>query len=108
MNASLYFQLPTGTTTTQFAAMYSSGKTITERLDAIINALITSTTSTTINDAATTDLSAISGAFPAGSSVDEQLVELDDFIDDNEFDIEDIQDDIDALKQGLVSENVFY
>ena len=73
MNASLYFQLPTGTTTTQFAAMYSSGKTITERLDAIINALITSTTSTTINDAATTDLSAISGAFTAGNSVDQRL-----------------------------------
>ena len=73
MNASLYFQLPTGTTTTQFAAMYSSGKTITERLDAIINALITSTTSTTINDAATTDLSSISGAFTAGNSVDQRL-----------------------------------
>ena len=88
--------------------MYSNGKTITERLDAIINALITSTTSATINDAATTDLSAISGAFPAGSSVDEQLDDLDDFIEDNEDDIEDIQDDINALKQGLVSENMFY
>ena len=108
MNACSYFQIPTGTTTAQFAAMYANGKTITERLDAIINALVDSDLSVTLNNAATTDLSAISGAFPAGSSVDEQLVELDDFIDDNEFDIEDIEDDIDALKQGLVSENVFY
>ena len=73
MNASLYFQLPTDTTTAQFKAMYPTGKTITERLDAIINALITSTTSATINDAATTDLNAISGAFTAGNSVDQRL-----------------------------------
>ena len=101
MNASLYFQLPTGTTTTQFAAMYSDGKTVTERLDAIINALITSTTSATINDAATTDLSAISDAFPIGNSVDQR-------IDENVLDIIDHEDDLVELKQGLVSENVFF
>ena len=73
MNACSYFQIPTGSTTAQFTTSYSNGKTITERLDAIINALITSTTSATINDAATTDLNAISGAFTAGNSVDQRL-----------------------------------
>ena len=101
MNASLYFQLPTDTTTAQFKAMYSDGKTVTERLDAIINALITSTTSATINDAATTDLSAISDAFPIGNSVDQR-------IDENVLDIIDHEDDLVELKQGLVSENVFF
>ena len=101
MNASLYFQLPTDTTTAQFKAMYPTGKTVTERLDAIINALITSTTSATINDAATTDLSAISDAFPIGNSVDQR-------IDENVLDIIDHEDDLVELKQGLVSENVFF
>ena len=72
MNACSYFQIPTGTTTAQFTASYPTGKTITERLDAIINALITSTTSTSLNDG-TTDLNAISGAFPASNSINERL-----------------------------------
>ena len=72
MNACSYFQIPTGTTTAQFTASYPTGKTITERLDAIINALITSTTSTSLNDG-TTNLNVISGAFPASNSIDQRL-----------------------------------
>ena len=57
----------------QFTASYPDGKTITERLDAIVNALVDSTTSATINDAATTDLNAITAVFDAGNSVDQRL-----------------------------------
>ena len=92
----------------QFTASYPDGKTITERLDAIVNALVDSTTSATINDAATTDLNAITAVFDAGNSVDQRLDDIFDFADDNDDAITDIEDDIDALKQGLVSENVFY
>ena len=97
MNACSYFQIPTGTTTAQFAAMYANGKTITERLDAIINALVDSDLSVTLNNAATTDLSAISAVFDAGFSVDQRL-----HIIESDFEV------VDELIEGVVSENVFY